>query len=142
MKKKVHKLRGFSPEDFQIIGIASHQNDYRLSWAMNQQLNLKLQKETDLEVKSKRNDEVCQYYTRYAYTDTNRGICYHLIANKNSQGFLLPEMKNLDFLLKVEGQMDEQAISDLVREIKRISFIIIAFRIENLRENQRKKFIF
>ena len=33
--KKVHKLKIDTQFPFQIIGISSHENDYRLIWAVN-----------------------------------------------------------------------------------------------------------
>ncbi|MFP4619965.1 MAG: IPExxxVDY family protein [Bacteroidales bacterium] len=136
-KKKVHKLQNFYPEDFHIICIASHQNDYRLSWALNEQLNLRLRKDQDLTVEGKKSDTV-KRFTRYSYDFDDRSVRYHLIANKNSQGFLFSDMKNIDFLLKIEGDMDEESVSFLLKGIRNIDFVIIAFRMENLREKHKK----
>jgi hypothetical protein len=51
-------------------------------------------------------------------------------------------MKNIDFLLKIEGEMDEENLNFLVKEIKRIDFVIIAFRLEKLQPKHKKKLIF
>ncbi|MBS3770233.1 MAG: IPExxxVDY family protein [Bacteroidales bacterium] len=140
-KKKVHKLQNFYPEDFQIVCIASHQNDYRLSWALNEQLNLRLQKGQDLFVEDKKSGSTRQF-TTYSYEGGTQTIRYFLIANKNSQGFLFPDMKNIDFLLKVEGGMDEEDLSSMIKEIRKIDFVIMAFKLENLREKHKKTLIF
>lgn len=47
-KKKIHKLKFELENDSYLIGIASHENDYRLSWALNKNLDLKLVKVDDL----------------------------------------------------------------------------------------------
>ena len=140
-KKKVHKLQNFYHEDFQIICIASHQNDYRLSWALNEKLNLGLQKADDLKIEDKKY-EIKHQFTKYSYEDSTQTLRYHLIANKNPQGFLFPDMKNIDYLLKIEGDMNEEDISSLIRVIRKIDFVIIAFKLDNLREKHRKKLIF
>ena len=140
-KKKVHKLQNFYPEDFQLVCIASHQNDYRLSWALNEQLNLQLQKDHDLTVHDKKYDTTDQF-TKYSYENDNQTIRYYLIANKNSQGFLFPDMKNIDFLLKIEGNMNEDDLSYIVKQIRKIDFVMIAFKSENLLEKHKKKLIF
>jgi len=140
-KKKVHKLQNFYPEDFQIVCIASHQNDYRLSWALNEKLNLGLQKDQDLTVEDKKYDSI-QQFTKYSYEDHTQTIRYYLITNKNSEGFLLPDMKNIDYLLKIEGDMNDDVVSSLIKTIRKIDFVIIAFRLENLREKDKKKLIF
>ncbi|MCF8335368.1 MAG: IPExxxVDY family protein [Bacteroidales bacterium] len=141
MKKKVHKLQNFYPEDFQIICIASHQNDYRLSWALNEQLNLGLRKDHDLTIEDKKYG-TNQEFTKYSYKEATLTLRYFLIANKNSQGFLFPDMKNIDFLLKIEGDMDEEDLSSIVNEIRKIDFVIIAFKLENIRDKHKKKLIF
>ncbi|MGM0532107.1 MAG: IPExxxVDY family protein [Bacteroidota bacterium] len=140
-KRKVHKLQSFYPEDFQIVCIASHQNDYRLSWALNQQLNIRLQKDHDLSIEDKQYD-ANQQFTKYCYEAGNQTARYFLIANKNSCGFLLPDMKNIDFLLKIEGEISEGDLSSMIKEIRKIDFVIIAFKLENLREKHKKKLIF
>jgi len=141
MKRKVHKLHNFYPEAFQVICIASHQNDYRLSWALNEKLNLGLQKDKDLTVEDQKEGTTRQF-TKYSYTFGDQAIQYHLIANKNQEGFLFPDMKNIDFLLKLEGEMDEDKLNFLIKEIKKIDFVIIAFRLEKLQPKHKKKLIF
>ena len=47
-KKKIHKLAFDFESDFKLIGIASHENDYRLSWAINKSLNIDFIKADDL----------------------------------------------------------------------------------------------
>jgi len=44
MKKRLHKLAVEPDYRFFLIGISSHENDYHLCWAINQKLNLNLQK--------------------------------------------------------------------------------------------------
>jgi hypothetical protein len=141
MKKRVHKLQDFFPEDFQLICIAAHQSDYRLSWALNEQLQLSLQKDQDLVVTIKKTD-IRQHFTRFSFMDTNQHIRYYLIDNKSRQGFLLPEMKNIDFLLKVEGQPERHKLLSMVEEIRKISFVVIAYLMEDIPIKHKKKFIF
>ena len=139
--KKIHKLKDFYPEDFRIICIASHQSDYRLSWAINEALNLGLQKAQDLAVKNPKGQTV-QQFAKYAFEKTNQAYKYFLIANKSTQGFLLPDMKNIDYLLKVEGDVDEDYLSSAIDRIRKINFVIIAFELEKIPEKHKKKLIF
>lgn len=141
MKKKVHKLQNFYPEQFYVICIASHQNDYRLSWALNEKLNLSLKKDQDLTVEDKK-EGINRQFTKYSYVEGTQSIYYHLIANKNTESFLFPDMRNIDFLLKIEGEIDEENLNLLVKEIRKINFVIIAFKLEKLQPKHKEKIIF
>jgi len=48
LKAKVHTLS--SDKISQIIGIASHLSDYKLSWLFNEQLNFKFQQSDDINI--------------------------------------------------------------------------------------------
>lgn len=140
-KKKVHKLILEFETDFKLIGIASHENDYRLSWAINKALSFELAKINDLAIKHpKHKTEV--NYSMYNYNDDVEYINYHLISNKSEKGFLLPEMKNIDFLIKVSGNPEIDFLNDLITKLKKVDIIITAFLIEELPEKFQKMFTF
>jgi len=139
MPKKVHKLKDQPEEAFQLIAIASHQSDYRLSWALNRKLNWNLQKAEDLTVQPPRGGDK-QHFTRYSYTDAQDQTLY-LIANKSSDGFLFASMTNIDFLLKTPALPDRD-IHLMITRIRQIDFVITAFKLENLSLKDRKRLIF
>ena len=140
-KKKIHKL-SFEPEaDFILIGIASHENDYRLSWAINKTLNLDLIKIQDLVINHPKH-KIDIRYSRYNFEDDDNYLSYHLIANQSEKGFLLPDMKNIDFILKISGIDETKFIDNLLTRLKRIDIIIAAFLIEHLPDRINKLFIF
>jgi hypothetical protein len=140
-KKKIHKLSGGLESNFSLIGIASHENDYRLSWAINKTLGLDLKKTEDLTInhpKHKINIE----YSLYNFEDENNYIVYDLISNKSEKGFLVSEMKNIDFILRISGSPDQDLIDDLLINLKKIDIVITAFSINNLPEKLGKIFMF
>ena len=49
MPKKL-RLESDYDKDFTLIGIASHQRDYRLVWSLNEKMNLHLIKMNDLKI--------------------------------------------------------------------------------------------
>ena len=140
-RKKIHRLSESSADDFKIICIASHQSDYRLSWALNEKLNFRFVKTNDLQIKAMKGGSL-QKFSRYSCSDTNQATQYTLIGNKSQQGFLFPDMKNIDFFLKVEGVVSEQLLHSLVKRIKEIELVLTAFVLEPLQQKHRKKLIF
>lgn len=140
-KKKVHKLAFEFESDFNLIGIASHENDYRLSWAINKSLNFGLTKCDNLKINHPKH-KIELSYSMYDFSDSNNYLNYQLISNKSEQGFLLPEFKNIDFFLRVSGHSDLNHINELLMQIKKIDIVITAFTIDDLSEKQKKLFAF
>ena len=142
MAKKVHKLKGFQPESFRIICIASHQNHYRLSWALNNALNIQFQKADDLIIKiSKANVE--QHFSKYNCIGSSPSVAYHLISNKGEQGYLLKELPNIDFFLKIEGDTGGgDFVQNLINKIKGLDIVITAFELKPIKNVQSQKLTF
>ncbi|MBN2520972.1 MAG: IPExxxVDY family protein [Bacteroidales bacterium] len=143
MKKRTHKL-DYQPEfEFDLIGISSHENDYRISWAFNKEMKLIFVKTNDLEIESTNKDEI-QKFSKFTCLDEDSLNTYHLISNRCDNGFLLDEFKNLDYFLLVLGEYDNYFIDDLIKKIKSIDLITIAFRIDlnNIKNKSKLKLIF
>jgi hypothetical protein len=86
-----------TPTNIFVTGLVSHENDYRLSWALNQHFNIHLRVDDVFQYenpKSKTTNEFSYYY----YFDSQNTIEYHLIANRCNNGFLLDDFKAFDFI--------------------------------------------
>lgn len=140
MKKKIHKLVAEPDEKFSVIGIVSHENDYRLSWAFNQYLGMKFVKSADLLVEQPKLEEN-PVFSVYKCIDDECPAVYYLISNKSENGFLLPEHKTVDFILKVTGGVEKSDLNDLLNKIKKLEFVSTAYVIENLSLKAAKNLI-
>lgn len=129
MNKKVHKLAGFQEDVFYSIGISSHENDYRISWALNQALDLKLVREEDLEVTDSKSGAL-QHFSLFNWRDENKMVSYRLLANQGPNGYLLKTFKNIDFVFLLKGETDEAQVSEIVQKINRLDMVGLAFRID------------
>jgi hypothetical protein len=141
VKKKIHKLVSESNEPLSLIGIVSHENDYRLSWAFNQYLNLKFIKTSSLTLEHPKREEN-PVFSVFKFDDEECFVQYFLIANKSENGFLVPELKNVDYILKITGDIKELSIKELVVKIKKMEFVNTAFIIEDLSAKGFKNIIF
>ncbi|MFC2151389.1 IPExxxVDY family protein [Bacteroidota bacterium] len=139
-KKKIHKLEFSFENDFALVGIASHENDYRLSWAINKSLDLGFVKTDDLAVDHPKH-KITINYSMYNYDDANNYVNYSLISNKSDKGFLLPEMKNIDFILRISGTPDTNLVNNILTKLKKIDIVITAFLIEDITDRLSKIFI-
>jgi hypothetical protein len=141
MIKKSHKL--IVEDDFQffLVGISSHENDYRLSWAINTHLKMALKRSENLQIHNPRIEQD-QEFSIYQFTDPEMVLHYYLIANRCDNGFLLEEMKNIDYVLKISGDADKNFPGQLVNKLKKIDIITTAFEINPSELKSRKKLLF
>lgn len=141
MKKKLHKLNVSASPEIYIIGVSSHENDYRLSWAVNNQLGFKFSRSANLEVY---NDKISenQVFSVYSFSEDEYEIKYHLVSNTSQNGFLLPEYRNVDFIFLVQGEVSQKELDGLLDRLKKIEIINLAFEISNLSPKSMEKFIF
>ncbi len=140
-KKKIHKLAFDFDSDFKLIGIASHENDYRLSWAINKSLDVDFVRVDDLIINHPKH-KIETPYSMYSYFDEDNFISYNLISNKSEKGFLLPNMANIDFILKISEETDSDILDNLLKKLKKIDIIITAFFIEDLPDKVKNTFAF
>ncbi len=129
MKKKSHKLAVEPDYRFILIGISSHENDYHLCWAINQKLNLSLQKRANYVLfhpKLKTNQE----FSFYAYEDEESFLTYYLLSNRCDDGFLVEEFRNIDFLMQVHGDLPVKAQEKLIRDLRSIPVISTSFAMD------------
>ena len=140
MPKKVHKLTEKEDYRFRLAGISSAENDYRLSWALNQVLGINLVRMDNLEIYHQRLDDR-QSFSQFEYFDEESLLHYRLISNKSANGYLLEEMTNLDYLLQVSGDMDETWLDELIKKIKGMEGIILVFPIDPTSLKSRKKLL-
>lgn len=134
--KKVVKLK-LTPEfDFLAFAIASHQKDYRLTWAVNQALNISLSQSKPFKYSdSKRSLE--QEFVCYTFTENARE--YTLISNFSEKGHLLPEYKNINFVLIISGSHKTLDHDLIVKKLKDVSIIISAFEVDVPKLKSKKK---
>jgi len=141
VKKKLHTLNvGFKPE-FCIIGISSHENDYRLSWAINNHLGFKFSRTGNLELYNDKIQEK-QIFSVYSHIEEEYEMKYYLVANTGQNGFLLSEYRNVDFLFLIQGEITEYELNKLLTQLKKIEIINLAFQISNLSSKSMEKLIF
>ena len=131
MKKKTHKLSVDIHSEFHVWGISSHENDYRLSWAINTNLNLNLSKSSNLEIVNTKTQEI-QEFNVFMYNDEDSQCRYDLVSNRCHDGFLLPEYKNVDYFLIINGEIAEYELKIMFSRLKQIEIITLAFPISDL----------
>lgn len=137
-KKNVHKLSSETGQSLIVFGISSHENDYRLSWSINEHMGFHLAK-TNNHIAFNTRLKVNQEFSMYIFYQ--EGFTYRLISNRCDNGFLLEELKNIDFLLLIEENEASFPVNDFITSIRSIPFIAAVFKIElNSLKNKNRLF--
>ena len=139
-KKDVHKLSPETKIAPILFGISSHENDYRLSWAINENLGFRFAK-TENYISYNQRLNATQEFSAYCFTEDERANTYRLISNRCENGFLLDELKNIDFLLLIDPTDSAFQAIELMSRIKTIPFVSAIFAIEMNSLKNRKRLL-
>jgi len=115
--------------NFVLIGISSHEKDYRICWALNNILKLDLVKIAPLEIKDKKQDKP-SYFSLFEYLIPDEFMEYFIIANQSEKGVLIAEQKNMDYFFIIRGEIDEDKVTEIIKKIKDLSIVQTAVRID------------
>jgi len=117
---KKHKLSLAIQEDFCLLGMVSDDPDYKLCWAINQALGMDFKKMDDLELHHKRLG-VDQYFSIFSYQDEEALLTYRIIKNQSDRGYFLDELKNLDYLIHIQGEITPGKINSFLQQAGSLS---------------------
>jgi len=110
MAVKRHKLAMAIEEDFCLLGVVTDEPDYKLCWLINQALGTRFLKQDDLELFHRKLDRD-QVFSLFAFSDDESLLTYRIIKNRAKEGYFLDEMKNLDYLVHIQGDIASEKIN-------------------------------
>ena len=127
--------------DFFLFGISCGEKPYRLCWALNNQFKAAFAKDKDVEVQEK-NQTVQTKFPMFAYRNEEMFTNYRIILNKSENKFLVPEFKQADYLLMVQGSLPSVEKNSILKKVKEITFVQTAFEIDPKKIKSKENFIF
>jgi hypothetical protein len=128
MARKIILETRSEPALYTLFGISCHLKDYRLSFLLNQGLDLEFIKMEDFRAAIAPRKEP-DGFSFYFYRDEDRFNAYYLLANRGEESVLLPELRQTDFLLLLEGPCKKAQKDHLLSTIKAIPNVLTAFEI-------------
>lgn len=145
---KLH-LDEFDEIDYELIAIHTVLEDYRLAYFINQKLPIILSKskeEIGITVK-----EGEAFFLKFDFNDVQNDIFWSLIPNKNeiiikkkstsqnlfqntaveiaTKVYLLPELKKVDYFLKIENNRKTFEIEEIIKKINTIDRIAAVYAV-------------
>ena len=141
--------------DFLLIGILSTVPDYKLCWGMNRALKLNLNREKDLELLLKNNEEesdltlsfehpeLLYQFSKFGYYNEVTHIRYTVVANKSNSRLLIREEQSVDYFLLVDGLYgDEKLSEDMIKKLRKQKEIVTAYTIDPNTLKSKQNLIF
>jgi hypothetical protein len=124
-------------EGTRLLGIVAPVKGYQFSWVLNQYMQIDFRINHDIEIqldKKKRK----YYFSIYEYAEPNGSLMHYLYINQFDGEYLLPELKHLDFLWLLKGDiMRDTELGHLQQSLRSIPGVQLVM--ELTRENIRNK---
>ena len=136
-----HKLAYKETFDFLLFGLSSHENDYTLVWKINQEFSFNFERGKSHKIISKKAGGEIEF-TLYTYDDEDTFYLYHFITNKSEQGILLEELKNIDYLIMVQGEFTDAFSNGFYNRLKKVETIQGVFKIDPASLKNRENLVF
>lgn len=135
---KKHKI-SFSPAtDFIALAIVSPERDYKLCFLLNKALHINLDKATTVynNEKKPQNAETQLAFPAFIYYDNAEDLYYYIIKNNNEGKYMLPQMKQVDYLFLLKGRELEKNVEKIKYVLTQLPYIHSTFAIPNNYLNQ------
>jgi hypothetical protein len=127
--------------DFVLIAVTTPLKDYRICYLINRYLNFNFTKTNDLSVEIIPNQDPV-FFSMYTYFWEASDTDFYFIANKGSDGYLIPEMRKTDYFLMIKNYIDEDDLDNLVSSLNRIAEIVAAVKIDPKKIKSRENLLF
>jgi hypothetical protein len=141
MKTSKKKLLIENDYEFFLFGISCSERSYRLCFALNDKLKASFSKSQDMEVQEK-NKEVHSRFPVFTFRDEEMFTDFRIIVNKAENRILIPEFKQADYLLMVQGGMPFSEKGNILKKIREVSFVQTAFEIDPKKIKSKENFVF
>lgn len=127
--------------NFILIGIATPLQDYRMAWFINNMLFKQLAKTNDLIMADPIN-MVQAAYGHFFYDEELTKSAFHLLQNKQGANYLIPELKELDYLLIIKGEYYIPRKNEILKKIRGIEQILAVALVEPTTLKSKNNLIF
>jgi len=101
--------------NYSIIGITTNLKDYRLSFYLNKLSNFQFRRVDPFLFKHNGQPFM---YSMYIFLDNTNLRNYYLVANKANAVKLVKKYQHFDYLLVMDGEINDDFLKDLAKRIK------------------------
>ena len=138
MAVKKHKLEQAIDEDICLLGLVTDEVDYRFCWLLNRELQTDFRREEDLVLLNKKLN-VEQSFPLFSYVDKLAFLTYRIIGNRLDEAVFLEDLKNLDYLIHIQGEIYPDNIREFIDSVTSVPGVrmCVPVDLEKLRSRER-----
>ena len=127
--------------DFVLIAVTSSLKDYRICYLINKYLNFNFSRDTDLELDISNQGGIL-HFSLFHYSWESTETDFYFIANKGSEGYLVPEMREADYFLMIKNYIDDDDLEGILSNLNKIPEIVAAVKIDPKKVKSRENLLF
>lgn len=127
--------------DFVLVAITAQLKDYMFCFKINKQIGTDFCKISDLELQFNNGDDIF-YFSRYFYLTPETETEFYIIANKGTEGFLVPEMKKVDFFILIRNYIDNEELKLIISRLNKIPEVLVAAEVDPKKLKSKENLIF
>lgn len=125
--------------DFVLIAVTSQLKDYMLCFKLNKQLNINFHKIEELIIE---NNSSRVFFSMYHYFLRETETDFYLLANKGDSGYLIPEMKTVDYFMIIRNYISQDDIDAIIEGANKLQEIQVAIELDPKRLKSKENLIF
>jgi hypothetical protein len=112
--------------DFSLWALLTPMREYKLAWYMNQMLHIRLVKEKDIAFAFTNQPDLCISNYIFATEHSVLRLLRNRSVSEQEQAFLLPELKQFDYLLVLQGEgdfFDPARLVSVLQQIPTVEYV-------------------
>lgn len=122
-------LNDYIDTSFFLVGICSHDDDFKLCWHLNKALEVDFERVDDIDLFEPK-QSISIKFSCFHFVDPDSELEYYLISNRNSSGFLIPEQSKTDYFLRIDGDRSQFDEINVLKSIRSIPKVLTTFKID------------
>jgi hypothetical protein len=126
--------------DFTLFGLSSHVANYRIAWGINKLFDIDLERSDDIDLSFENNK--LGSFSLYKFDDEESYTMFHLLSNRCETGYLIPELKQIDFFIQYWGPMAPRELDSFKDELRGIPSVLASIKIDPMELKSRNNLLF
>lgn len=123
--------------DFELIGVSSFLPNYRFIWTLNKLLKTNFARQRkDIDLPKDKS------FSWYTYLNEEDHLEMTVICNRCTQGYFIPELKQMDYFILTYGVFQDLSNQDLAKKINQINQVNTALSIDANQLKSKDNFMF
>ncbi len=127
-------------EDFCLLGVVADEPDYKFCWMINQELEINFEKLDDLDLYHPKL-KLDQQFSIFAFDDEDAMVTYRIIKNRSDKGYFLDELKNLDYLVHIQGEIYKDSIGTFMHSVNTLPAVLMCVPVDLARLRNKERLL-